>query len=709
MTPRDAAKAAGDLDRLFNPRSVAIIGADPNFRRMGGRPVHYLSSFGFNGPIYPIHPELDEVQGLRAYRSLADVPGPVDQVVLIQPAEKMPDAIDAAITKGAGAALIFGGGYAEMNTDRGREIQAIITQKCADAGMRLVGPNCAGLVSLAQGLWSTYSAAVSFQVPQLGTVGIATQSGAIGAMFWVAAARRGVRFSRFIATGNEADVDVASVIAFMAADPHTKVILAYLESAKNGERFIEALKLAHDAGKPVIVLKGGSSDIGAQTAASHTGSLAGTDEVYEAAIAQCGAFRARTMEEMLDLAYALSIGTLPKGRKLRVMSGSGGVNVLVADIAGPMGLELPPLSEECRAAIKAIIPLAGVRNPIDHLGFIANDFGVFPKLLDATLIDDNFDIYFNYLSTSAFDETYVDSLVSANIDMKRRIGDRCLVLAMLTPPDVKARLEDAGIVLFEDIERATKAYAQLATIADRLAKPLPAVPKIASAQALPQGALDEASSRELLEAAGIVFPPQRLVTSANEATAAAREFNAPVAMKIVSPDIAHKTEAGGVMLGVNADAAAKAFQTIMDNVRKAQPNAPVRGVSVAPMIADGVETVMGTVNDATFGPVVMFGLGGIHVEVLRDVVFRLAPFDEKAAEDMIRSIRSFALLDGARGRARMDIATLARSLSALSRFAAAHRDDIDSIDINPFIALPSGGAAADALIVRRGSNSKSKN
>jgi acyl-CoA synthetase (NDP forming) len=571
--------------------------------------------------------------------------------------------------------------------------------------MRLVGPNCAGLVSLAQGLWSTYSAAVSFQVPQLGTVGIATQSGAIGAMFWVAAARRGVRFSRFIATGNEADVDVAAVIAFMARDPHTKVILAYLESAKNGERFIEALKLAHEAGKPVIVLKGGSSDIGAQTAASHTGSLAGTDEVYEAAIAQCGAFRARTMEEMLDLAYALSIGSLPKGRRLRVMSGSGGVNVLVADIAGPMGLELPPLTEECRAAIKAIIPLAGVRNPIDHLGFIANDFGVFPKLLDATLLDDNFDIYFNYLSTSAYDEAYVDSLVAANIDMKRRIGDRALVLAMLTPPEIKARLEDAGIVLFEDIERATKAYARLAVIADRLAQPLPAVPKVAS-QALPQGALDEASSRDLLEAAGIAFPPQQLVTSAADATAAARKLNAPVAMKIVSPDIAHKTEAGGVMLGVGADAAATAFQTIMDSVRKAQPNAKVRGVSVAPMIAGGVETVMGTVNDATFGPVVMFGLGGIHVEVLRDVVFRLAPFDEKAAEEMIRSIRSFALLDGARGRPRMDIATLARSLAALSRFAAAHRDDIDSIDINPFIALPSGGAAADALIVRRGTSKK---
>lgn len=690
---------AGDLDRLFNPRSVAIVGADPNFRRMGGRPVHYLKQ-NFAGPVYPVHPELDEVQGLKAYRSLADIPGPVDQVVLVQPAEKMPAAIDACVAKGAGAALIFGGGYAEMNTDRGRELQAIILRKCTDAGMRLMGPNCAGIVGLRNGVWSSYSAAVSFEVPELGNVGIASQSGAIGAMLWIQAARRGVRFSRWVATGNEADVDVAACIAFMAQDPETKVILAYLESAKNGERFREALKLAHEAGKPVIVLKGGASDVGAATAASHTGSLAGIDAVYDAVIAEGGAYRARTAEEMLDLAYALALSPPPPGRRVRAISGSGGVNVLIADVARPAGLEFPRLSDEAQAAVKKIVPLAGTHNPVDTLGFIANSFETMPKITEAVLLDDDFDIFLNHLTTAAYDETYVDLLLSSSIETKKKIGDRTLILTMLAPPDVKAKLEAEGIVLFEDVERAMRCCGQIAIIRDRLAKPLAAdipVPRLS----LPKGVLDEAAARDLLEGAGIPFPVQHLVTSAQAAVNAAREIGVAVALKVVSPDIAHKTEAGGVALDVTADGAAAAYDKIMASVAKAKPGAKITGVTVSPMIAGGVECVMGVVNDLTFGPVAMFGLGGIFVEVLRDVAFRPAPFDEKAAEETIRAIKGFALLDGARGRPRMDIAALARSLSALSRFGAAHAADIDSIDINPFIALTDGGFAVDALIVPR--------
>lgn len=701
ISPRDEARKAGDLDRVFNPRSVAIIGADPNFRRMGGRPVHYLKN-NFAGPIYPIHPELDEVQGLKTYRSLADIPEPVDQVVLVQPAEKMPAAIDTAIAKGARAALIFGGGYAEMNTDRGRELQAIILQKCQDAGVRLMGPNCAGVVSLKSGLWSSYSAAVSFKVPELGPVGIASQSGAIGAMFWIQAAARGIRFSRWVATGNEADVDVAACIAFMAQDPQTKVILAYLESAKNGRRFIEALKLAHEAGKPVIVMKGGASDIGARTAASHTGSLAGTDAIYDAVIAECGAFRARTAEEMLDLAYALSIAPPPRGRRVRAMSGSGGVNVLIADVARPAGLEFPVLSDEAQAAIKKIVPLAGTHNPIDTLGFIANDFSVMPKMVDAALLDDNYDIFLNHLTTAAYDETYVDLLLSSSIALKKRLHDRVLLLTMLAPPDVKAKLEAEGIVIFEDVERAMRAYGQLATIGERLRGKLRDAPAVAAAKPLPAGALDEAAARGLLEATGIAFPPQHLVNSPEEAAEAARKIGAPVVLKIVSPDIAHKTEAGGVKLDLRTpEAAAEAYRAIVDSVRKAYPQAKLGGVAVTPMIEGGVETVMGIVNDPVFGPVVMFGLGGIYVEVLRDVAFRPAPLDEKSAEEMIRSIRGFALLDGARGRPRMDIGAMAKTLAALSRFGAAHANEIASIDVNPFIALPKGGVAVDALIVRK--------
>jgi acyl-CoA synthetase (NDP forming) len=690
------------LDALFNPISVAVIGASADPRKVSGRPLRYLKSRGYQGPVYPINPRRSEVQGVPALPSLAAAPGPVDQALNGLPAASVPDAVETCVAAGVRSIVLFSGGFGETDS-AGLAAEERIARRCADAGVRLLGPNCLGYASFHSGAYGTISQSLENAAPEAGSIAIVSQSGAVGTYALVKGMARGMKFSRFAATGNEADVDVASLIAWLAHDPQTKVIAGYLESCRDGRRLAAALEIARAARKPVVLLKAGASEAGSAAAASHTGALAGADPVYDAVFRGAGAARAHSIDEMLDIACAASLTALPAGRSLGVVTVSGGFGIMLADAAAGAGIDLPPLTAAARTRIKAAASLATPANPVDLTTQVQTDMPRLVPILDALLDGGQFDAVVGFFGTMGLDPAMLEALRSATIAARRRHPGQLLALCMMADAEIRAPFEAAGIFVLEDPERLVTALAQLAGFREAFDRPARAQRSGKATSAVPlRGPISEAGARRLLAGVGIPFAPEQLAQSVAEAKAAAEEFAKPVAMKIVSADIAHKSDIGGVLLDVTgSDAAADAFDTLMRNARAAHPRARIDGVSVAPMIRGGVETVMGVSNDPAFGPVVMFGLGGIHAEVLKDVTFRLAPVDQAEAERMIREIKGYPLLAGRRGSRAVDIPVLAQALAALSRFGAAHADDIAAIDINPFIAAPDGGCAVDALIVTR--------
>jgi acyl-CoA synthetase (NDP forming) len=688
------------LGALFNPRSIAMIGASSDPRKISGRPIQFLKTSGFSGPVYPVNPQRSEVQGIAAFPSLDAIPGPVDLAMIGLPAATVPDAVDACVAKRVRSIVIFSAGFGETGA-AGLAAQERMARRCKDAGIRLLGPNCLGLASFRVGAYATFSHSMEFAPPQAGPIAIVSQSGAVGTYALVKGVRRGLKFSRFVATGNEADVDVADCIDWLADDPETRVIIGYLESCRDGRRLVHALDKARAAGKPVALLKGGSSTAGSEAAASHTGALAGSDTVYSAAFAAAGAARATSIDELLDIAYAASQPILPKGRRLGVMTVSGGFGVMMADAAAETDIELPTIPASAQARVREVLPFAATSNPVDVTPQLLNDFGVLPPVLSALLAGDAFDSVAFFFGTMGLDPHVNGKLADAIVAARRTFPDRLFIVCMMTTPEVRAALEAEGICVFEDPERLVRAVSRLAAFGEAFARPAASALSTAFIKALPVGSnLSEAGAKAVLSAAGVAFAPDHIARTADEAAAAAAAIGGPVAMKIVSAQIAHKTDIGGVLLNVRGDPNVRsAFARLMERGKAAAPGATIGGVSVTPMIAGGIETIVGTSNDPDFGPVVMFGLGGVLVETLADVAIRLAPIDESEAEAMIRSIKGFPVLAGLRGSKAADLAALSGTLAALSRFAAAHAEDVASVDINPFIALPQGGCAVDALIV----------
>ncbi|MEF7617418.1 acetate--CoA ligase family protein [Aquincola sp. MAHUQ-54] len=688
------------LDPVFNPASIAVVGASADPRKIGGRPIAYMQRSGFSRPLYPINPRQREIQGLQAYPSLRDVGRPVDQVIVAVAGEHVPAAVEEAVAQQARSIIVFSSGFAEMG-DEGRRVQDQIAARCREAGIPLVGPNCIGVFSARQAMYATFMTALEHELFEPGSVGIATQSGAIGSYLYGLAGDRGVRFSQFIATGNEAAVDVADCIDWMAQDDATSVVMAYLEGCRDGERLYRALRRAQAARKPVILMKVGRSAQGAAAAASHTGSLAGADAVYDAILRETNAWRADSLEEMVDVAYACSTSVLPRGPRLGVITPSGGVGVIAADEAARAGLTLPVLPPQTQQAIRDIIPFASGVNPVDTTAQTVGDRSLYTRILDIVFRHEGFDSVLSFNASMGRSEAEFAKVRSALYELRRAHPQTVVALSMRATPEIAAELGREGILYFADPSRATATIGALARIAAGFDRPAEAAVAMQAAQPLPEGVLDEATARRLLEGAGVPFVGQAIARSADEAAAAAEACGYPVVLKVLSPDIAHKSDVGGVLLGLKDAAAVRAgWSSMMDKVRTACPAARLEGAIVSPMVAGGVETVMGAVRDPVFGPMVMFGLGGVFVEVFQDVTFRRAPVSLQTAREMIQEVQGLPLLTGARGKPKADLGTLAQALVDLSRFAVAHRDEVASVEINPFIALPEGGVAVDALILR---------
>jgi acyl-CoA synthetase (NDP forming) len=566
--------------------------------------------------------------------------------------------------------------------------------------MRLVGPNCLGLFNAALGYFPIFSASFENGWPLPGRVGIASQSGAYGTHLFAAARDRGIGTPVLVTTGNEADIQVADVIHWMAGSEEVEVIAAYVEGVGDGARFVAALEATRAARKPVVLMKVGRSALGEAAARSHTASIAGDDRVFDAVLAEFGAVRARTTEELLDIAYVAGKRVYPTRNTLGVVTISGGAGVLISDAAEAAGLPMPEMPEDAQARLKALVPFASPRNPVDCTAQAFNDMTVIGRFAESMVAEGGYSSIIAFFTQWGASPSMAPRLRAELKGVLERHPDRLFVLSILAPTERVREWEADGFLCIEDPSRAVVALAAMGVFGAGFARS-PATPAALSAVELPEAAPNEAEAKRILAGAGIPMVPERACRSAEDAVAAAREFGFPVVAKLLSPDILHKSEIGGVLLDLGDEAAVQAgFATLLARAAERAPGARVDGVLAARQVRGAVEIALGVTRDPVFGPVAMVGLGGVFIEVFRDVAFRRCPVDEAQAEGMIRALRGFPLLDGARGRPRADVPALARALVALSRFAAAAGPRLLSAEINPLMVLPEGEGvlAADAVI-----------
>jgi len=687
------------LETIFRPKSIAILGASRDENKIGGRPLLYLKKYAFGGPIYPVNPNYPEVQGLKAYKSILDVTGEVDLALIVLPAAAVLQAIGECAEKGVNSVVIFSSGFAETG-DQGNAAQLEMRRIADRAGMRIVGPNCMGIAAFDHNMIITFGVSMLNMPPVLGPVSIVSQSGAFGSVSYAEARQRHLGVRLWATTGNESDVNVADCLNYFVEDPETKVILMYFEASRDGAKLVAGLEAAKKARKPVVAMKVGSSKVGAEAALSHTNSLAGSDSVVDTVLKKYNAYRAETLDEFFDIGYAFTGGLFPAGNRLGIVTISGGVGILMSDYAAKLGLDVARLSDAAQAKVKDVIPFAGSRNPVDITGQAVNQPEILEHCLDIMIEEGEYDVIIVYFAGM----TSLEFLQKAGLTrIREKHPTAAIIVSVAMEEETRELFDELNYLVIPDPTRAVRAAAAMMQLGQGYAKAdLPAPPSIAAPVLAPAGMQNEVEAKRILAKAGVPVVDERLATTADEAAKAAAEIGFPVAMKLVSTDIPHKSEIGGVLLNVADHTAAwDGYDTLLARAKAAQPGAKVDGVVVAPMITGGVETILGVKIDPAFGPVVLFGLGGIFVEVLGDVTQRLAPFGVEEAHEMMREVKGFPLLDGARGAAPADVDALAEALSRLSVFAHENVGRIESIDINPFLVLPKGqGAfAVDALII----------
>lgn len=694
------------LSALLAPKSIALVGASDDPARIGGRPLRYLLNSGFAGPVYPVNPKRTHVQGIPAFASISALPEAPDVAILAVPASGTIQAVRESAEAGVKAAIVFSAGFAETSAE-GAALQDEMTAIARETGMRILGPNCLGVFNSANGYYGTFSAAFDSEFIKPGPVAVVSQSGAYGSHIMHLARQRDLGIGYWITTGNECDVDVAEALRWVIDQPDVNVVMAYAEGVRNRDAFIEALELARERRKAIVFMKVGRSEVGAHAVSSHTAALAGSDAVFDAVFRQYGVWRAKTTAEQIDIAYACARGIYPKNDKLGIFTLSGGFGIQMADDAAASGLDVAPMPDAAQDELKAMLPFASPRNPVDATAQALTDMPLMSKFISTMLEKGGYGFFTGIFGSGPTSPTFSGMLREAMVSASQGATDTILALTMTAPREIVRTYEDEGFLIHEDgsaLMNALGALVHFRNSFDQATLGTQQPEALAPAQ-IGTEPLSEAEAKKILSPAGIPFPREHLATDLAGLRAATQDLGFPLVLKIASPDIAHKTEIGGVLVGVkDLEEAEKGFETLLARAADKRPDAHIEGVLVVPMISGGVETIAGIVSDPVFGPVVMFGLGGVFVEVLKDVTFRAAPFDVAEAHRMIREIRGYAMLEGVRGAPPSDVDALATMLSALSRFAAANADAIESLDLNPVRVLEQGKGvvALDALIVPAG-------
>ena len=689
------------LKALLAPRSIAILGASSDFRKVSGRPVKHLLDKGYKGRIYPVNPRADMIGPLKAYPNIAAIDDTIDLAIIVLPASEVLNCVRELAAKGVPVAVIFSSGFSELG-DAGRKYEQDVVAAAHEGGMRLCGPNCLGLINSFESVLATFSQYADSDTPS-GPIGFVTQSGAFGTAIAALARRRGLGLGYFVNTGNEADLTFSEIMGEVIRDPRIRIGAGYIEGLKGGEGFVALAEQAMAEGKPLVMTKVGRLGAGARAAASHTGSLAGDDVVFDGVVRQHGIIRARNEEHMLDIAEVMSCCKLPEGNGIGLLTQSGGAGVLMADRAQEVGLSVPVLQPETQAALQKVIPGFGaVGNPVDVTGQFVADPNLLLESVKLMLADPNVDVGIVWFQLM---EAHVDKLVKVLVEVRDQVTKPFVVCWVAAPEAGVLALRKEGIAVLRGAEPAVDAVAALVQYAEMRRKWL-ARREEKKAIKLPKldlpsrGVVSTMDGVKLLGQCGIDHVPTVLAASADEAARAASNLGYPVVLKIESPDILHKTEAGGVILRLTDEGRVRqAFDKIIANAKAYHPNARVSGVVVQAMASGDTEFVVGLQNDPVFGPVIMAGLGGVLIEVLRDVVFRKVPLCEGEAADMLDALHGKAVLAGVRGRPPVDRKGLVAMICAVSRLGAALGPRLSTLDLNPILLDGKSATAVDWLMM----------
>ncbi|RNF39798.1 acetate--CoA ligase family protein [Planococcus salinus] len=691
-----------NLQKLFNPESIAIIGASPDKKKIGGRPLDYLQKYGYEGRILPINPKYDDINNLTCYPDILSAEGEVDLAIIALPSQAVVETFKKCIEKNVRSVIIFSAGFGELD-EQGAKEQEEITALAEKHGIRVLGPNCLGMFNVKKGVYSTFSTIIEEEQPIESNIGFVSQSGAFGSHVFTLARQNKIGFSYFIATGNECDVDVADCIKFLAEDPGTDVIACYIEGTKDGAKLIEALQLAHENNKPVIAIKVGKTDVGMKAALSHTGSLVGADTVFDTIFKQNGVYRANTIEEFLDVTYAASKLPFPKGRNVAVFTVSGGVGILLADQLTENGLLLPETPESVKEKLRDILPIAGVQNPIDTTAQISYMPTLLEDFMESVLSSGKYDSAIVFLGFAGLKLDSLEARIKSLVKVKNLFKDIPQMIVTINSETSKQMFNDAGLYVLDDPTRAvivTKALNYLSTaVIEEEAEQVefPKGKELADSPSL----LTEYKSKEILASYNIPITREALAVTAEEAVRYAGEIGYPVVLKGMSPQILHKTDKGLVCLSIKTEEDVREkFQELKTIIEETE-GAGFEGVLVQEMLQkDSVEMYIGSKKDPIFGQMVLVGMGGVYIEVLKDVSMRKAPVSVNEAEKMIEELQASLILKSYRGKPAYDTKELSSLISKFSHFIASNPEQIAEADLNPVMVFTEGEGVkvADGLM-----------
>ncbi len=685
------------LDMFFNPSSVAIIGASENPKKLGHRILVNVMNDGYKGPIYPINPTATEILGLKCYPSVSAVPGPIEQAVIVVPAAAVINVVDECGRKGVKGVIVITAGFREAG-EKGKELEQKLLEVARKYDIRIVGPNCLGVIDM----WTPINSSFANNSTAAGNIAFTSQSGALGAAVLDYALANKINFSHFVSLGNKADVDEVALFEAWRDNPHTKVIMAYIEGIKDGPAFIKTAR-ATARKKPIIAVKSGRTASGSKAVSSHTGSLAGSDAAYDAAFKQSGVLRVSSVQELFDYGIAFAYQPLIKGKRICIVTNAGGPGVMATDALEPNGLELASLRPETEAALAPVLPpAANIHNPVDVLGDAASDR--YATALDIVMHDPNIDGIIVILTPQAGTEVKETAQV---IIERSKTSEKpivtCFIGGAVTAAGVDA-MTSADVPVYPFPERAIAALGAMYRYYAWLQEPDTAVETFdvdksavaalfADIRKEGRKTIGDTEAQAILRAYGITVPRSSVAATPDEAVAYCDEVGYPVVMKIASPDILHKSDVGGIKVGVKNEAEVREwFKTIVDRAKAAKPSATIWGIQIQEMVQGAREIIIGMNSDPQFGPLVMFGLGGIYVEVLKDVTFRVAPMTRLQAKQMIEQIRAYKLLTGVRGQAAADLDATVDVLLRISQLVTDF-PEIAELDINPLLVRDQGKGA----------------
>ncbi|GAC1328017.1 MAG: acetate--CoA ligase family protein [Beijerinckiaceae bacterium] len=712
--PRDdRAKSSHALDSFFSPQSVAIVGASPDATKIRGLLQSMLQKNGYPGALYPVNPNYQEIAGIPCFASIGAIGKPVDLALIVIPAGLVLAALEECARAQVRHAIIISSGFAEEGGDS-VAIQHDIAELARRTGMRISGPNAEGFHNELGHVAATFSPAVDLKpgavrhVVSERRIGIVAQSGGMGFALYNRGRAMGLSFSTIVSTGNECDLGASDFLDYMVRDENTDVVMLFLESVRDPKTFLAAAAEAARIGKPIVVSKVGQSGAGERAAASHTASMTGWNAAYKAAFAKYGLIEAADPDEAVGVAAALASAPLPKGNRAAIITVSGGAGAWAADVLAANGVVLPELSSDLQTKMRALIPSYGsARNPVDITAQGVHTGGL-QQTIDLLAECDEIDLIVLVTSLSSEHRKVFD--VEATRAIVRAQRKPILVYSYTIPSEFsRGRMAEAGLPVFANLADIGKACRRIIARA-RFAPPAEPVrarinvPKdLLRKASATSGCLSEYDSKALLRACGLAIGPEHLVISVDELDAAMQGVGFPLAMKIQSANLPHKSDVGGVRLAIaDEESGRRAYEAMLADVRAQRPDAAIQGVLVSPMAPPGVEMIVGTMHDATFGPMIMVGLGGVTTELYGDVVYRLAPVGVAEATAMLAELKGTPLLKGFRGAPPADVPALASLIARVSAIAEALGDAVAEIELNPVIVYPAGQGVtiADALVVR---------